>query len=178
MVALPESAPYGQIHIDQDACTLCMACVSACPADAMMDTPGEPRLRFVESACVQCGLCVRTCPEKALSREARLNLSPAAMQPITLKEEEPFCCSVCGEAFATRSTINRIQEQLAGKHAMFQDDAMANLLTMCDTCRIESQANSGDDPFAMGTRPKVRTTQDYLDAEEQGLSVEDFLIKD
>lgn len=178
LVALPESAPYGQIHIDQDACTLCMACVSACPADAMMDTPGEPRLRFVESACVQCGLCVRTCPEKALSREARLNLSPAAMQPITLKEEEPFCCSVCGEAFATRSTINRIQEQLAGKHAMFQDDAMANLLTMCDTCRIESQANSGDDPFAMGTRPKVRTTQDYLDAEEQGLSVEDFLIKD
>lgn len=178
VIALPDTAPYGLIDINQDSCTLCMACVSACPADAMMDTPGEPRLRFIESSCVQCGLCVKTCPEKALSTNARLNMSPSAMQPVTLKEEEPFCCTVCGEAFATRSTIERIQEQLAGKHAMFQSENTANLLTMCDNCRIESQANGENDPFAMGERPKVRTTQDYLDADEQGLSIDDFLIKE
>ncbi|MEM8555421.1 MAG: 4Fe-4S binding protein, partial [Pseudomonadota bacterium] len=76
--ALPADAPYGSVAIDGDACTLCMACTSACPTGAIMDTPGEPHLRFAESACVQCGLCVSTCPEKALTLDPRLNLSPDA----------------------------------------------------------------------------------------------------
>ncbi len=177
-IELPEKAPYGSIEINLETCTLCMSCVSACPAEAVIDTPGEPRLRFIESACVQCGLCVNTCPENALSLSPGLNLMPDAMQPVTLKEEEPFCCVKCGEAFATKSTITRISEQLAGKHSMFQDEARSQLIKMCDNCRVESQANSKDDPFTLGERPKVRTTQDYIDAEDAGLSIEDFLIKD
>ncbi|MEO1720187.1 MAG: 4Fe-4S binding protein, partial [Pseudomonadota bacterium] len=34
---LPEGAPYGQINVNTDGCTLCLACVSACPADAISD---------------------------------------------------------------------------------------------------------------------------------------------
>ncbi len=162
LIALPEGAPYGRIDIDVAACTLCMACTSACPAAAVIDTPGEPRLRFVESACVQCGLCVSTCPENALALHPRLNLAPAAMAPETLKEEAPFDCVSCGKPFATRSTIARIKEQLAGKHAMFATPEKARMIEMCDTCRIEHQANSAEDPFAMGTRPRMRTTDDDL----------------
>ena len=178
MIPLPQAAPYGRVEIDEKACTLCMACTSACPASAIIDTPGEPRLRFVEAACVQCGLCVKTCPESALTLVPQLDFRPAAMQPVTLYEEEPFDCVVCGAPFATKSTIERISGQLAGKHSMFGDPEKSRLIEMCENCRIMAQANSADDPFSAGKRPVVRTTQDYVDKREGKLSAKDFLIDD
>lgn len=177
-LSLSAGAPYGSIEINQAACTLCMSCTSACPTGAMMDTPGEPKLRFTESACVQCSLCVNTCPENALSANPRLNLTPAVMQPVTLYEEEPFHCVVCDKPFATRSTIERIRSQLAGKHSMFDNTERARLIEMCDNCRIEAQANSANDPFAVSERPRVRTTEDYLAAEKGAPTPDDFLIDD
>ncbi len=178
ILPVPPGAPYGRIAIDTEACTLCMACVSACPTGAMLDTPGEPTLRFTEAACVQCGLCVGTCPENALAPEPRLNLAPAAMQPVTLHHEEPFECIECGKPFATRATIARIKDQLAGKHAMFASPERARLIEMCEDCRVTTQAAGGDDPFATGARARTRTTDDYLKARDAGLSAEDFLIED
>lgn len=177
-VALPEHAPYGRIDIDPEKCTLCMACVSACPTGAMMDTPGEPTLRFTEAACVQCGLCAGTCPETALSLRPQLNLSPSAMEPETLYQEPPFECVSCGTPFATQSAIARIKEQLAGKHAMFATPERSRLIEMCDDCRVKTQANSTDDPFAMGARARTRTTEDYLRVRDGTLSADDFLIDD
>lgn len=176
-IALPENAPYGRVTIELDACTLCMACVSACPANALMDTPDTPQLRFVEQACVQCSLCVKTCPEKSLTIDPRLNWMSDAMKPITLKEEEPFECIRCGEPFATKSTINRISDQLAGKHYMYENSERADLIKMCGDCRVEAQAEGGKDPFALGQRPAIRTTDDYVESDKAGLSVDDFLIK-
>jgi len=178
IVALPDQAPYGRVDIDQAACTLCMACTSACPADAIIDTPGEPTLRFVEHACVQCGLCAATCPEDALTLVPQLDFTPSVMQPVTLYQEEPFHCIACDTPFATKSTIERISEQLAGKHSMFADGERAKLIQMCENCRVEAQANSSEDPFAAGNRPRVRTTEDYIEAERGGLTAKDFLIED
>ena len=175
IIPLSEQAPYGRINVKQDGCTLCLACVSSCPANALADNPEKPQLRFTEAACVQCGICVNTCPEQVISLEPRINLSPAAMQPITIYEEEPFECIKCGTPFASKGTIDRMVEKLAGTHWMYEQDR-ADLLKMCDTCKIETQAEaSGGDPFAFGKRPRVRTTQDYIDAEEQGLTMDDFL---
>ena len=175
-VDLPSSAPYGNLQFDHDACTLCMACVSACPANALQDTPGEPKLRFVEASCVQCGICTATCPESALALHPRYNFETAAAQPQTLKEEEPFNCIECGTPFATQSTIAKIREQLAGQHTMFAAPERARVIEMCENCRVEALANSTDDPFAAANRPMVRTTQDYLD--NKPLTSKDFLIDD
>ena len=176
VIALPDKAPYGRLNINEDACTLCMACTSSCPTGAISDTPGEPKLRFTQSACVQCGLCADTCPEKALSLVPQLDFTASAMQPETLYEEEPFECISCGAAFATKSTIERISNQLAGKHSMFEDEERSNLIKMCENCRVEAQANSSSDPFSAGTRPRPRTTEDYIAAENGELTAEDFLI--
>ncbi|MGI9414702.1 MAG: 4Fe-4S binding protein, partial [Hyphomicrobiales bacterium] len=91
-IALPDGAPYGRITVDAEGCTLCLACVGACPMNAIQDSPDKPQISFVEQACVQCGLCRNTCPESVIRLEPRLDLTPAALSPVVLNEEEPFEC--------------------------------------------------------------------------------------
>ncbi len=131
---LPAGALYGAIAIDKDKCTLCMACAGACPASALIDTPEEPKLRFVERNCVQCGICEKTCPEKAISLVARLNLSASAREPQTLNESRPFHCVTCSKPFAVEHMINRMLGKLA-THSMFAGDGI-NRLKMCADCRV------------------------------------------
>ena len=185
-IALPDGAPYGRITVDADGCTLCLACVGACPMSAIQDSPEKPQISFVEQACVQCGLCRNTCPESVIRLEPRLDLTPSALSPVVLKEEEPFECISCGKPFGTKSTIERISAQLAGKHSMYQESGAADLIRMCDNCRIEAQANSRNDPFAAGERPTILRTEDYLAEEERvragekptKLTADDFLNDD
>lgn len=159
---LPTGAPYGSVTLDQDACTLCLSCVSLCPSGALKENPDSPQLRFQEDACLQCGICTTICPEKALTLDPRLNLADDALRPIVLKEEEPFQCIECGKPFGVRSTVMRLTEKLAGKHSMFQDNKAVKLIQMCDDCRVNAVYHSENNPFAMGERPRVRTTDDYI----------------
>ena len=160
-VSLPEGAPYGGVALDLDACTLCLSCASLCPPGALTDNPDRPELLFREDACVQCGLCTSVCPENAISLVPQLNLDDNALSEQVLKEEEPFACIECGALFGVKSTIERITETLAGKHSMFTNSDNAKLIQMCDDCRVKVQFKSTDNPFAMGTPPRVRTTDDY-----------------
>ncbi|MCB1494004.1 MAG: 4Fe-4S binding protein [Rhodobiaceae bacterium] len=178
IVPLPDGAPYGRIAIATDGCTLCLSCVSVCPTDALKDMTDRPGVRMVEAACLQCGLCRTTCPERVITLEPRLNLTPNAMEPVTIHEEEPFLCVECGKPFGTCSTIERIVKQLAGTHSMFRREGSERVIQMCDDCRIIWQANQADNPFAAGDRPRVRTTEDYLAAREGKLTSDDFLDGD
>ncbi len=49
---------------------------------------------------------------------------------------------------------------------------------MCDDCRINAQWNMDDSLLRSGSRPRIRTTEDYINADKQGLSVDDFLKED
>ncbi len=40
-IALPAGAPYGTIAVDHDTCTMCLACVGACPEGAILDNAGS-----------------------------------------------------------------------------------------------------------------------------------------
>ncbi|WP_029064796.1 hypothetical protein [Labrenzia sp. DG1229] len=97
-----------------------------------------------------------------MSLEPRLNLADDALTPVVLKEEEPFNCVECGKPFGVRSMVERMTEQLAGKHGMFQDNKAAKLIQMCDDCRVNAVYHSENNPFAMGEKPKIRTTEDYI----------------
>ena len=162
MLALPDGAPYGAVQVDADACTLCLSCVSLCPSGALGDNPDRPQLRFQEDACLQCGLCANICPEDAISYAPRLNLDASALEQVVLHEEEPFACIECGALFGVKSTVEKITEKLAGKHAMFASSDAARMIQMCDNCRVNAQFHSEDSPFASGERPRPRTTEDYL----------------
>ena len=162
MLPLPDDAPYGAVLVDTNSCTLCLSCVSLCPSGALGDNPDLPQLRFQEDACLQCGLCANVCPEQAISYEPRLNLQPEALSQVVVHEEEPFACVECGTLFGVKSTIERITEKLAGKHAMFATSDAARMIQMCDDCRVNAQFHQENNPFEGKERPRVRTTADYL----------------
>ncbi|MEO8418665.1 MAG: 4Fe-4S binding protein [Methylophilaceae bacterium] len=135
MIALPAGAPFGDVLVDQAACTLCMSCVSACPVAALRDTPGQPMLRFIERNCVQCGLCEQTCPEDAISLTPRLLLTPGVTQPRTLHEDAPFHCISCGKVFGTMRMIENMVVKL-DSHSMFATPEAKRRLKMCGDCRV------------------------------------------
>ena len=162
LVFLPPGAPFGGVEVKVEGCTLCLACVSACPTGALQDNPELPQLRFQEEACIQCGLCQSTCPETVISLAPRLNFSPDAREAQVIKEEEPFHCVRCGQPFGTKSSIERIVDQLAEKHSMFQEGGAIERIKMCADCRVTSQFDITDNPLAGDARPAIRTTDDYL----------------
>jgi ferredoxin len=134
-IALPEGAPFGRITVDKARCTMCMSCVGACPASALMDGGDRPMLKFLERNCVQCGLCEATCPEDAIRLEPRLLLTPAAREARVLNETQPFHCVRCQKPFGTRQMVEAMMGRLSG-HSMFAGGAALRRLQMCADCRV------------------------------------------
>lgn len=134
-VPLPEGAPFGAVVVDGEKCTLCYSCVSVCPAGALLDGVGQPRLNFIERNCVQCGLCENGCPEGAIELIPRLLLSPQANQKKVLHSDTPFECVRCGKVFGTRSMVLGMVNRLSG-HSMFASPESLNRLKMCGDCRV------------------------------------------
>ncbi|WP_070989854.1 4Fe-4S binding protein [Halofilum ochraceum] len=136
--ALPAASPLGTIEVDQDACTLCMACVSVCPTQAVLGGGDEPKLKFREDRCVQCGMCETTCPEDAIVLQPRIDFA-AQVEPEerVLNEEEMHQCPGCGKAFAPVKVIQRMEERLA-QHWMFADEAARRRLWLCEDCRVKA----------------------------------------
>jgi ferredoxin len=169
VVTLPAGAPFGAVEINVEGCTLCLACVAACPTGALRDNPEQPMLRFVEDACVQCGLCKATCPEKVITLRPQLDFRAATSGARLLKQEEPFHCIRCGKPFGVKSTIERVTAKLAGKHWMFTNSAQRlDVLKMCEDCRVIAITEQEFDPHEAPARAAPRTTEDYLRERDAG----------
>ena len=132
-IALAPGAPFGTLSVDAARCTLCMACVGACPESALMDNADLPQLRFVEKNCVQCGLCATTCPEQAITLTPRLSLSASARQPIVVNQATPNYCISCMKPFGTVQMMETMLAKLAG-HGAFSGNLQR--LRMCSDCRV------------------------------------------
>jgi ferredoxin len=168
VIALPVGAPFGSVEVNVESCTLCLACVSACPTGAMSADSERPMLKFTEDACVQCGLCVATCPEKVIELKPQIDFRAALAPARVVKEEAPFHCIRCDKPFGVKSTIDRITAKLAGKHWMFKDNAKRlEVLRMCDDCRVIAMTEDSFDPYGAPGRPTPRTTEDYLREREE-----------
>lgn len=152
MVTLSAGAPFGEVQVDRQRCTLCMACVSQCPGHALEAGSESPQLAFIETNCLQCGLCCRTCPEDAIAVSPRfLYDSQQRNKRRILVEEEPFLCIQCGKPFATRQVIHKITASMRS-HPMFQGEALERL-KMCEDCRVKAMfaaEGPGDNPASPG----------------------------
>jgi ferredoxin len=134
-IALPEGAPFGEVVVDKARCTMCLACVGACPESALMDGVDQPLLKFLERNCVQCGLCEATCPEDAITLSPRLLLTPQVREARMLNQTEPFHCVSCAKPFGTKQMIDTMLGRLAG-HSMFAGEGALRRLQMCADCRV------------------------------------------
>lgn len=135
VIELPAmGSPFGAIEVNKASCTLCLSCVSACPAGALQDNAQLPQLRFIEKNCVQCGLCVQTCPEDAITLQPRLLRTRERKEARVLNESPPYACVRCGKPFGTLKAIEAMLGKLAG-HSMFQGAALERL-KMCGDCRV------------------------------------------
>ncbi len=137
-IDLPAGAPFGMVAVS-DACTLCMACTSACPASALKAAADAPRLSFLERNCVQCGLCANTCPESAITLTPRLLVKDRRHERL-LREAEIFCCTACGKPMGAAPTIQNMIAKLAG-HSMFATPEAQARLSMCGDCRVVDLIN-------------------------------------
>jgi ferredoxin len=132
-IPLAAGAPFGTLTVNKQTCTLCKACIGACPESALIDSQEAPALRFIERNCVQCGLCANTCPENAISLVPRLLISQKSKEPVTLNEAEPFNCVRCAKPFGTRQMVDNMLGKLVG-HSMFAGGTRR--LQMCGDCRV------------------------------------------
>jgi ferredoxin len=142
-IALPGASLLGSINVNKDTCTLCLSCVSACPASALQDNTERPQLRFIEKNCVQCGLCASTCPEDAITLQPRLLLGEQRKQLRVLNEAQPYHCIRCAKPFGTLKGIEVMLGKLSG-HAMFQGEALERL-KMCGDCRVVDLYSNPDE---------------------------------
>ena len=52
--------------VNEETCSGCEACVSACPVEAIEMKEGKA---FVNDDCIDCGACVDECPVEAITME-------------------------------------------------------------------------------------------------------------
>ena len=149
-IALEAGAPWGRVQVNRDTCTLCMACVGACPASALVDGRDQPLLKFIERNCVQCGLCVNTCPEQAVTLAPRLLLTSRAKAEVVLHEAVPFDCVRCGKPFGNKQLIDNMAGKL-GTHPMYSGDGAKRLL-MCGDCRVIDMMENKNEQTIFGIR--------------------------
>ena len=149
-IALEAGAPWGRVQVNRDTCTLCMACVGACPASALVDGRDRPLLKFIERNCVQCGLCVNTCPEQAVTLAPRLLLTSRAKAEVVLHEAVPFDCVRCGKPFGNKQLIDNMAGKL-GTHPMFSGDG-AKRLQMCGDCSVIDMMENKNEQTIFGIR--------------------------
>jgi len=134
-IALPAvGSPLGAINVNKERCTMCLSCVSSCPAGALKDNSELLQLQFIEKNCVQCGLCEQTCPENAINLVPQLLLTPERKEARALNTAKMFHCTRCAKPFGTEMAITNMFTKLAG-HSMFQG-AAAERLKMCMDCRV------------------------------------------
>jgi len=152
-IPLSAGAPFGSIAVNKDTCTLCKACIGACPEAALLDSPETPMLRFIERNCVQCGLCANTCPEKAITLQPRLLLTSQAKEAVTLNEATPFNCVRCATPFGTKQMIDAMMGRLTA-HSMFAGGGAIRRLQMCADCRVVDMMESTDEPSILNV-PKA-----------------------
>ena len=140
----PPARRIGRVDVNKETCTLCMACVGACPESALVDGRDTPMLKFIERNCVQCGLCVKPAPSRRPALAPRLLLTAEAKQEVVLNQAEPFNCVRCGKPFGTKQMIDSMLARLTG-HSMFAAGGALRRLSMCADCRVIDMMENKDE---------------------------------
>ncbi|EAL3921510.1 4Fe-4S dicluster domain-containing protein [Campylobacter upsaliensis] len=128
---------YGDLRLNVDTCTLCLACVGACNVGALVADSKENALKFNPSLCTTCGYCEASCAEKNTLKLERsgLRLEKSYFDFRTLTKDELFACVECGKEFATKKAVEKIASLMRDKFA--NDEAKLKSLYCCAECKAK-----------------------------------------
>ncbi|MDL0110677.1 4Fe-4S dicluster domain-containing protein [Campylobacter felis] len=128
---------YGDLRLNVDTCTLCLACVGACNVGALVADSKENALKFNPSLCTTCGYCEVSCAEKDTLKLERsgLRLEKSYFDFRTLAKDELFACVECGKEFATKKAVEKIASLMRDKFA--NDEAKLKSLYCCADCKAK-----------------------------------------
>ena len=129
-------SPTGIVEVNTSTCTMCMKCVSVCPADALsQERDGDELLLTFDAArCTACGQCPSVCPEVArgaIECHQRIDSTAISAGPTTLNRATAARCEICGEAIAPAPMMERIASLLGNEHPA----TMGYLIRRCVNCR-------------------------------------------
>ena len=111
-IPLPAGAPFGALTVNKQTCTLCKACIGACPESALLDSHRDAERCASSSATACSAACARTPAPRTRSRWCRGCCSDEqAKEPVTLNEAEPFNCVRCAKPFGTRQMVENMTRQ-------------------------------------------------------------------
>ena len=97
-------------RVDEEACTLCGACLKSCNASCLHAVKKEGTVRVDEKVCLGCGACIDSCQENALSlveraQRPRPPLNKGLMFARILKEKKRLTPMVAAQI---RSGIRKL----------------------------------------------------------------------
>lgn len=137
VIKTPNSIQYAEILVNETNCTLCLSCVGACNTGALIADSSDNTLKFNPSLCVGCGYCVKSCAEKDTifmkTGEILLNLS--FFEYKILARDELFKCIECGKEFATKKSIQKIENMI--KPLFNGDELKIKSLYCCADCKAK-----------------------------------------
>ena len=135
VVKTGEHVHYGNITINQDACTLCLSCVGACNVRALTAHPEDNTLRFNPSICTNCTYCEVVCPEENCLTVIKdeINLNPDYFKQNVMAHDDIFECIECGAPFATVKSIEKIANVM--KPIFGDDELRIKTLYCCADCK-------------------------------------------
>ncbi len=130
-----EHVHYGNITINEDACTLCLSCVGACNVRALTAHPEDNTLRFNPSICTNCTYCEVVCPEANCLTVIRdeIDLNPDYFKQNIMAHDEIFECVECGVGFATVKSVEKIANMM--KPMFGNDEIKIKTLYCCADCK-------------------------------------------
>jgi len=108
------ASPLGVVDLDTARCTLCGACATACPTDALDfdEDTDETTLHLRPAACVACGRCAAACPEHALSVRPAIDAARLRRDSVELAWAPRELCAGCGGVLPPRPLRRRLRELL------------------------------------------------------------------
>jgi ferredoxin len=135
----PFDAPYPFAFADvkESGCTMCRACVNACPTHAFKLDEKTQSLQFKHIACVACGLCETACPEKVITLRRELFIERDALEYQTVVQDDMVSCANCGKPYVNRKALEAIESRVLSLESLLDTFTgnRRNLLRMCPDCR-------------------------------------------
>lgn len=127
-------SPFFDIDIDDKLCTMCDACSSICPADALKSIPTELSLdlTFRPRKCVGCYACEKVCPEICLKIKGRLVPKNIVEDKKDIKINDLILkCKKCGEPIGSSKKNKKIEKILAPS----SNTTLLDALYLCTKCK-------------------------------------------